>query len=109
MINERLINPRLKPNAEHITDVIKNFIINDIEVLDVNLEAVPTGQIQDRKVIIGGNLFLGVEYTAAIRSQEEHFAHYNIRICVEHEQHHVVNPRELSEVLVVLIWLEPKA
>lgn len=139
VINESLIIPASKPNAEHITNVIKDFIVNDIEVLDVNLGAVPPGQVQGRKVIIGGNLFLGVEYTAAVPSQEEHFAHYyipfkaiikqrpctttnrgllppdfninnyNIRFCVEHEQFHVVNPREFSGVLVVLIWLQPKA
>lgn len=139
VINERLIIPRPKPNVESIINIIRDFQINDVEVLDVNLGAVPVGQVQGRKVIISGNLFLGIEYTAAVPSQEQHFAHYNIpfnvmikarpcttinrgllppnfdindfniRICVEHEQHHVVNPRELNEVLVVLIWLEPKA
>lgn len=134
IINENLIIPRPKPNVERITNVIKNFIIYDVEVLDVNL-----GNFQGRKVIIAGDLFLGFEYSAAVSSQEQHFAHYcipframikarpctttnrgllpadfdinnyNIRICVEHEQQHIVSPRELSEVLVVLIWLEPKA
>lgn len=139
VINDNLIIPELKPDVELITNVIKDFQINDVEVLDVNLGAVPVGQVQGRKVIIAGNLFLGVEYSAAVPSQELHFAHYCIpfkamikarpcttinrgllppdfdinnyiiHICVEHEQYHVINPRELSKVLVVLIWLEPKA
>ena len=138
VINDNLIIPEQKPDVEFITNVIKNFQIDDVEVLDVNLGAVPPGQVQGRKVIIAGTLFLGVEYSAAVPSQELHFAHYcvpfkalikqrpctttnrgllppnfdindyNIRICVEHEQFHVVNTRELSKVLVVLIWLEPK-
>lgn len=138
VINDNLIIPEPKPDVEHITNVTKNFKIEDVEVLDVNLGAVPLGQVQGRKVIIAGTLFLGVEYSAAVPSQELHFAHfcvpfkvmikqrpctttnrgllppnfnindYNIHICVEHEQYHVVNPRELSKVLVVLIWLEPK-
>lgn len=138
VINDNLIIPEPKPDVELITNVTKNFQIEDVEVLDVNLGAVPLGQVQGRKVIIAGNLFLGVEYSAAVPSQELHFAHFcvpfkvmikqrpcttinrgllpadfninnfNIHICVEHEQYHVVNPRELSKVLVVLIWLEPK-
>ena len=139
VINDNLIIPEPKPDVELITNVTKNFQIDDVEVLDVNLGAVPSGQVQGRKVIIAGTLFLGVEYSAAVPSQELHFAHfcipfkaiikqrpcttinrgllppnfninaYNIHFCVEHEQYHVVNPRELSKVLVVLIWLEPKA
>lgn len=138
VINDNLIIPEQKPDVELITNVIKDFRIDDVEVLDVNLGAVPLGQVQGRKVIIAGTLYLGVEYSAAVPSQELHFAHYcipfkamikqrpcttinrgllppnfdindyNIRICVEHEQYHVINPRELSKVLVVLIWLEPK-
>jgi len=138
IINDNLMIPEQKPDVELITNVIKNFQIEDVEVLDVNLGAVPPGQVQGRKVVIAGTLFLGVEYSAAVPSQELHFAHYcipfkalikqrpctttnrgllppnfdinnyNIRICIEHEQYHVVNPRELSKVLVVLIWLEPK-
>lgn len=134
VINDNLIIPEPKPDIELITNVSKNFEISDVEVLDVNL-----GNHLGRKVIIAGTLFLGIEYSAAVPSQELHFAHfcvpfkvmikqrpctttnrgllpadfdindYNIRICVEHEQYHVVSPRELSKVLVVLFWLEPKA
>lgn len=134
VINDNLIIPEPKPDVELITNVIKNFKIDDVEVLDVNL-----GNHLGRKVIIAGTLFLGVEYSAAVPSQELHFAHYCIpfkaiikarpctissrgllpadfnindyiiHICIEHEQYHIVNPRELSKVLVVLIWLEPKA
>ena len=138
VINDNLIIPEQKPDVEFIANTIKNFQIDDVEVLDINLGGVPLGQVEGRKVVIAGTLFLGVEYSAAVPSQELHFAHYCIpfkalikqrpctttnrgllppnfniddyiiHICVEHEQYHVINPRELSKVLVVLIWLEPK-
>lgn len=133
VINHNLIIPCQKPDIEMITNVTKNFKIDDVEVLDVDL-----GDVQGKKLIIAGTLTLGIEYSAAVPSQEVHFAHFtipfkaiitqrpcpgafrglidpafilsnwNIRICVEHEQYHIINPREISKVLVVLIWLEPK-
>ncbi|PKM90811.1 MAG: hypothetical protein CVU87_01185 [Firmicutes bacterium HGW-Firmicutes-12] len=33
---------------------------------------------------------------------------YNVHICLEHEQYHQLNSREIKTVLVVLIWLELK-
>lgn len=133
VINDNLIIPGPKPDIEMITNVTKNFIIEDVEVLEVDL-----GDVQGKKVVIAGTLTLGIEYSAAVPSQEVHFAHFtipfkvimvqrpcpgafrglidpafmlsnwNVRICVEHEQYHIINPREISKVLVVLIWLEPK-
>ncbi|WP_418792494.1 DUF3794 domain-containing protein [Phosphitispora sp. TUW77] len=131
VINDNLIIPEPKPDVEKITNVTKNFTIDDVEVLDVDL-----GDVQGRKVIIAGTLNLGVEYSALVPSQEVHYAHFNIpykaiiklrpcpgayrgllppdfdistvrvNICVEHEQYHLINPREIQKVLVVLIWLE---
>lgn len=132
-INHNLIIPPAKPDVEFITNVTKTFKIDDVEVLDVNL-----GDVQGRKVIVAGTLTLGIEYSALVPSQEVHFAHFdipfraiikfrpcpdgfrgllppnfdinlfNINICVEHEQYHLVNPREISKVLVVLVWLSLK-
>lgn len=136
VINDNLIIPPEKPPVEHISAVVKDFKIEDVEVLDVNLGGTPP--FLGRKVVIAGTLTLGVEYSAAVPAQHVHFAHYNIpfkalitfrpcttanrgllpagfdiadydiRICVEHEQYHIVNPREIRKCLVVLIWLEPK-
>lgn len=133
VINDNLIIPEPKPDIEMITNVTKNFNIEDVEILDVNL-----GDVQGKKLVIAGTLTLGIEYSAAVPSQEVHFAHFtipfkttitqrpcpgayrglinpafvlsnwDIRICVEHEQYHILNPREISKVLVVLIWLKPK-
>lgn len=132
VINHNLVIPDQKPDVELIANVTKNFRIEDVEVLDVDL-----GDVQGRKLIIAGTLTLGFEYSAAVPSQEVHYAHFdipfeaiikarpcpgdfrgllppdfnisrfNIRICVEHEQYHLVSPREISKVLVVLLWLEP--
>ncbi|MFA4885546.1 MAG: DUF3794 domain-containing protein [Desulfotomaculaceae bacterium] len=134
VINDNLVLPEQKPDIEHITNVTTNFIIEDVEVLDINLGGDPA--FTGRKVVVAGTLTLGVEYSAATPSQEVHFAHFNIpfkalikarpctednrgllpadfdislykiNICIEHQQFHIVNPRELSKVLVVLIWLE---
>ena len=134
VINDNLIIPEQKPDLEHVTNVTTNFIIEDVEVLDVTLGGDPP--VTGRKVVVAGTLTLGVEYSAATPSQEVHFAHFNIpfkalikarpcpgafrglldpafdislykiNICIEHQQYHIINPRELSKVLVVLIWLE---
>lgn len=136
VINDNLIIPPEKPPIEHISAVVKDFHIEDVEVLDVTLGGTPP--VTGRKVVIAGTLSLGLEYSAAVPAQHVHFAHFNIpfkalitfrpcntpargllppdfdindyviHICVEHEQYHIVNPREIRKVLVVLIWLEPK-
>ena len=131
IINHNLVIPEQKPDVEDIIAVHKNFAVHDFETIDVNL-----GDTTGRKVVLAGTLELGFEYSAAVPSQEVHFAHfcipfqaiikfrpceinrgllppdfditqYNVRFCVEHEQYHVISPREISKVLVVLIWLEP--
>lgn len=134
VINDTLIIPPLKPDIEMITNVTKDFTILRAEERMKDL-----GSLQGKEVIISGILTLGIEYSAAVPSQEVHFAHfdipfkalikyrpcdctnrglivdpdfclndYDINICVEHEQYHLVSPREIAKVLVVLIWLKKK-
>lgn len=133
VINDHLIIPPLKPDVEIISNVTKNFTIDSTEVIVKDL-----GSLKGKEVFIAGTLTLGIEYSAAIPSQEVHFAHfdipfkglikyrpcncsnrglivtpfclsdYDIKICVEHEQYHLVSPREIEKVLVVLIWLDKK-
>jgi hypothetical protein len=125
--------PTPKPDIEAVSAVSKNFTIEDVEILDVNL-----GDVQGRKAYIAGTLTLGIEYSALVETQEVHFAHFNlpykalirmrpcpgayrgllppdfninnyyIRICIEHEQFHILDPRTIQTALVVLVWLEPK-
>lgn len=133
VINHTLEIPEQKPDIEFITNVIKNFKIDDVQVIDVNLGGDPP--VTGKKVSIAGTLCLGIEYSAAMDTQEVHFAHFsipfkalirrrpctenrgllypgfdinnvNIRFCVEHEQYHVISPREISKTIVLLIWLE---
>lgn len=33
---------------------------------------------------------------------------YNVHVCLEHEQYHQLNAREIKPVVVILIWLELK-
>jgi hypothetical protein len=134
VINDTLIIPPQKPDVEMITNITKNFKILSAEERIKNL-----GSLQGKEVMISGILTLGIEYSAAVPSQEVHFAHfdipfkalikyrpcdctnrglivdptfclsdYHIKICVEHEQYHLLSPREISKVLVVLIWLDKK-
>lgn len=125
--------PGPKPDIEAIGNVTKNFKVEDVEILDVDL-----GDVQGRKVVIAGTLTLGIEYSALVESQEVHFAHFNlpfqviikerpcpgqwrgllnptfninavnINFCVEHEQYHILDPRTIQAILVVLVWLELK-
>lgn len=125
--------PGPKPDIEAISAVTKNFTIEDVQVLDVNL-----GDVRGRKAYIAGTLTLGIEYSALVETQEVHFAHFNIpfkalikqrpcpgafrglldptfninavniRFCIEHEQYHILDPRTIQAALVVLVWLEPK-
>jgi len=135
VVNGSVVLPAPKPDIEHITNVTTNFDLNDVEVLDVNLGG--PAPVTGRKVIVAGTLNLGVEYSAAEPSQEVHYAQfdlpfkamikqrpctmnrgllpadfdisaYNIRVCIEHQQYHIISPREISKVIVVLVWLEPK-
>lgn len=132
VVNGDLTIPPQKPDVEDITNVTLNFRIDDVEVIDVDL-----GTTTGRKVIVAGTLTLGFEYSALVPTQEVHFAHfdipfkaliagrpcnvnrgllpsdfdicdYEIHICVEHAQYHVVDPRTLRKVLVVLVWLKEK-
>lgn len=134
VINNILIIPPQKPDVEMITNVTKNFTILRGEERTKDL-----GSLKGKEVVVSGILTLGIEYSAAIPSQEVHFAHfdipfkglikyrpcdctnrglivdpnfclsdYDINICVEHEQHHLVSPREIETVLIILIWLKKK-
>lgn len=134
VINDTLIIPPQKPDVEIIANVTKHFKIIRAEEHIKDL-----GSLKGREIIISGILTLGIEYSAAVPSQEVHFAHfdipfkaliknrpcncmnrgliidpefclddYDINICVEHEQYHLVSPREIDKVLVVLIWLKKK-
>lgn len=80
MICEHLIIPPQKPDKELITNVIKNFVVEDVEVINVDLgdrDGTATGPIRE-KVAITGMLKLGIEYSADVPEQEVHFAHWDI-------------------------------
>ena len=128
--------PPEKPDKEHITNIIKKVVVNDIGVIDVDL-----GDGTDRqKVVVTGTIKLGIEYSADEPEQQVHFAHFDIpfqgiigyrpcdpatnrgliddptfdineyfvNVCVEHEQYHQLDPRNIKAVIVLLIWLEAK-
>ncbi|HAU32375.1 MAG: hypothetical protein XD78_1774 [Desulfotomaculum sp. 46_296] len=142
IICQHLVIPPQKPDKEHITNTLKNFLVTDVQVVEVDLG---DGVIR-KKVVVSGTLKLGIEYSADEPEQQVHFAHFdipfsgiigyrpcdpatnrglildsdfppdgfdiddfNINLCLEHEQYHQLNPRDIKAVLVLLIWLEPKS
>lgn len=126
--------PPQKPDIEHITNITIEPFITDIEVIDVDLG----DGVTYKKVVVTGCVKKGLEYSADEPEQQVHFAHFeipfqgliglrpcdttnrgllpdgfdieqwNINVCLEHEQNHVIDGRHFKEVLVLLIWLEPK-
>lgn len=133
IICDNLEIPPQKPDKELITNVIKNIIVNDVEVIEVDLG---DGVIR-KKVVVTGIIKLGIEYSADMPEQQVHFAQfelpfqgvigyrpcdninrglnddsfkiddYKIHVCLEHEQYHQLSPRDIQAVVVLLIWLEP--
>lgn len=128
--------PSQKPDKEYITNVIKNVVICDADVIDVDLG----DNVPRKKLVFSGTIKLGLEYSADEAEQHVHFAHfdipfqgfmgfrpcdpatnrgliidpafdldnYNIHVCVEHDQYHQLSPRLIKAFLVILVWLEPK-
>lgn len=128
--------PPQKPDKEHITNVIHNVIVDDVERIDVDLG----DGVERFKYAITGTLRIGIEYSALEPEQQVHFAHfdcpfqaligerpcdpttnrgliddptfdiddYNIHVCIEHDQYHQLSHRTIKAVVVLLIWLEEK-
>lgn len=106
-ICEHLVIPPQKPDKELITNVIKNFIIDDVQVLEVDLGD-REGTIADpirEKVVFTGNLKLGIEYSADMPEQQVHFAQFDIpfqgligyRPCVAGGNRGLIDPLEVTD------------
>ncbi len=66
--------PSQKPDKEHITNTLKNFVVNNVEVIEVDLG----DEVIRKKVVVSGTLNLGIEYSADEPEQQIHFANFNI-------------------------------
>lgn len=78
-ICEHLVIPSQKPDKEIITNAMKDFIVKDIEVLDIDLgDRDPNTENIRQKVVISGTLKLGIEYSADMPEQQVHFAQFAI-------------------------------
>lgn len=132
IICEELVIPPQKPNKEHITNTMTNFVVTNAEEIIKNLGDC----ILRKEVIVDGVLKLGIEYSALVPDQQVHFVHfdipfrgligkrpcnecnrglldecfdldsYKVNVCLEHEQYHQLDHRTIKAVLVILIWLE---
>lgn len=78
-ICEHLVIPPQKPPKELITNVIKKFVVSDIEVLKVDLgDRDPAKESIRVKVVVTGTVSLGIEYSALMDEQEVHYVHFDI-------------------------------
>lgn len=73
VIDDTLVIPPQKPDVEIITNVTKNFDIQHTEVIIKDL-----GSLKGKEVVVAGTLTIGIEYSAAVPSQEVHFAHFDV-------------------------------
>ena len=78
---EDLTVPTPKPDMELITKVTHNFVVSDVEQLQVNLGdrdlSNPINFLR-KKIAITGTVKLGIEYSADVPEQEVHFMHFDI-------------------------------
>ncbi len=74
IVCETLVIPPQKPDKELITNVIKNFVVTDIEEITVDLG----DNLVHKKVAVTGDILLGIEYSALTEEQEVHFAQFSI-------------------------------
>lgn len=134
IICDTLEIPAEKPPKEHITNVTKDVMITDVQIIDVTLG----DKVPRKKIAISGVIKLGIEYSALEDEQQVHFFHacipfqaligerpctstnrgllpdsfnpddWILHVCVEHEQYHQLSPRLIKAVLVILVWYAPK-
>lgn len=109
--------PPLKPDAEHIVAFDVSWSVEEISTLNT---------VFGTKVVVGGFIEIGVSYSASNAEQTEHFASFKkpfaaMILCpnlpldsclcpvilLEHEQHHLINPRTIKKSIVLFIGVRP--
>jgi len=124
MLNGVLEIPCVKPPMEQIFNSTHEIQISKYTSILVKK---PPGQ----KVLVVGEMMVGIEYIANVPDQKIHFAHwgvpfqaliknangsllsldfdisqYNVYVCVEHESYSQLNDRTIVYDIVLLVWLQ---
>lgn len=116
LINETLTIPTQKPDVEIITEVTITPRVTHVETFNT---------IDGTKVIVKGFIDIGITYSATDDQQTIHYAHFSktfvgmilwpglpldAKLCpvivVEHEQHHLLDPRRIKENIVLFIGVK---
>lgn len=113
LVDGYLTIPPQKPDAEYIISFDLTWTVNDVKTFNT---------INGTKIIVAGFLDIGVTYSATDTEQTEHYASFSLPfagmmlcpeislndclcpvILVEHEQHHLINPRTIKKDIVLFI------
>lgn len=113
LIDGTLEIPELKPNVERIINFEVIPVVETIKLINT---------IDGTKVIIGGFIEFNVTYVSTSDDQKVHFAHFirpflgyilwpdlplDAELCpviiIEHEQHHLIDPRTIKKNVVLFI------
>lgn len=124
MLNGVLEIPLVKPPKERIFNAIHEISISKYTSILVKK---PPG----KKVLVVGEMMVGIEYIAKVPDQKIHFAHwdipfqaliknadgsllsldfdpsqYNVYVCVEYEDYTQLDERTIVYDIVLLVWLQ---
>ncbi len=124
MLNGLLEIPVVKPPIERIFNSVHEISISKYTSIMVKK---PPGQ----KVLVAGEIMVGIEYIANVPDQKIHFVHwdlpfqalikntdgsflsldfditqYNVHVCVEYEDYSQLNETTIVYDVVLLTWLQ---
>ena len=124
VLNGLLEIPLVKPPKERIFNTIHEISIS--RYISILVKKPP-----GKKVLVVGDIMVGIEYIASVPDQKVHFAHwdvpfqaliknadgsllspdfdisqYNVYVCVEHEDYSPLNERTIVFDIVLLVWLQ---
>ncbi len=132
IINDDIKIPDYKPPKEKIISAQHNIIINSVKPIKVS---VGCGKGPGCKLLVKGNIRVGIEYSAAVPEQNVHFLHcdlpfrglvisercerpiphqdcdlskFDLYVCTEHFQLDQIDSRTIHQVAVLLLWLSRK-
>lgn len=116
LIDGTLTIPTQKPDVEKITEVTVTSRVTHVETFNT---------IDGTKVIVKGFIDIGITYSATDDQQKVHYAHFtktfvamilwpelplDTELCpviiVEHEQHHLLDPRTIKKDIVLFVGVK---
>jgi hypothetical protein len=134
-LNEECEIPEAKPGSAKLISKYHSLEIQRVETIDLIVKKTDE-QAAGKKVIVTGNLRLGIEYADHKHNQKVHFFEclipfnavvlechcgeerllpeefclddYLVHVCLEHLQVNQVSERIFAKTAILMIWLQPK-